>query len=224
VRVLLVEDDDTIVRQVTEKLSAANFVIDSSPDGQDGLYRALEFDYNLAIIDLGLPKQSGLTVIEELRQRGNTMPILILTARGSWQDKVQGLNAGADDYLVKPFQWEELLARVQAMTRRASGYASNILVQGDISLNIETENVQVDNHSVNLTAFEYRLLEYFMLNPKKICSKMLLNDYLYGDSDDPDSNVIEVLVARLRQKLRQHTNYNPIETLRGRGYRLVVKL
>lgn len=221
-KLLLIEDDKTLVEQLVGKLMQEGFQMDSSCDGEDGLYRCREFTYDLAIIDIGLPKLSGIELIRQLRRESCKLPILILTARSSWQDKVHGLKAGADDYLVKPFQLEELIARVQAMLRRAGGYASSLLVQGPIKLNMETQEVRVENAMVNLTAFEYKLVEYFMLHPQKVVSKARLADYLYEDDADPDSNVIEVLVARLRQKLDPQNVIKPIETLRGRGYRLSV--
>lgn len=219
-RILLIEDDDVIVRQITDKLQSLNLHVDASGDGEEGLYLAKEYQYNMAIIDLGLPKRSGLDVIQSLRDYACQLPILILTARSSWQDKVHGLNAGADDYLVKPFQMEELVARVQALLRRSGGYGSNRLQCGPIVLDMDTQAVQLNGAEITLTAFEYRLLEHFMLNPKKVRSKTLLAEHLYGHLEDPDSNVIEVMVARLRQKIDPDGSLKPIETLRGRGYRL----
>jgi len=221
-KLLLIEDDETLLAQLKNNLIKAGFDVDCSQDGEDGLYRAREFTYDLAIIDLGLPKMSGLDVIKQLRSENHTHPILILTARSGWQDKVHGLNAGADDYLVKPFQLEELVARVQAMLRRAGGYASNELQQGPIKLNIETQELWVNDNSVNLTAFEHKLLQYFMLHPQRVASKAILADYLYEEDIERDSNVIEVIVARLRQKLDPEGSLKPIETLRGRGYRFAI--
>ncbi|PCK09326.1 MAG: DNA-binding response regulator [Alteromonadaceae bacterium] len=222
-KLLVIEDDQVLVKQLHSNLSSAGYQVDTSPDGEDGLYRAREFSYDLAIIDLGLPKMSGLEVIEQIRQAGIILPILILTARSSWQDKVYGLNAGADDYLVKPFQIEELIARVQAMLRRSAGYANNILEQGPIQLDMTTQELLVNGDPINLTAFEYRLIVYFMLHPERVTSKATLADYLYEEDADPDSNVIEVLVARLRQKIDPGGKIKPIETMRGRGYRFHIK-
>jgi len=221
-KLLLIEDDEILRAQLKNNLIKAGFDLDCSQDGEDGLYRAREFTYDLAIIDLGLPKLSGLDVIKQLRSENLMYPILILTARSSWQDKVHGLNAGADDYLVKPFQLEELVARVQAMLRRAGGYASNELQQGPIKLNIETQELWVNDNAVNLTAFEHKLLQYFMLHPQRVASKAILADYLYEEDIERDSNVIEVIVARLRQKLDPGGSLKPIETLRGRGYRFAI--
>jgi len=221
-KLLLIEDDEVLVTQLSTKLKKAGFQIDCSFDGLDGLFRAQEFEYDLAIIDLGLPAMSGIDVISKLRSDEFTAPILILTARSSWQDKVLGLNAGADDYLVKPFQFEEMLARIQALLRRSGGYSKSILQQGPIQFNIETQEVWVNEELISLTAFEQKLVEYFMLHPKKVASKAVLSDYLYDEDIERDSNVIEVLVARLRQKLDPNNTLKPIETLRGRGYRFVV--
>lgn len=222
-KLLLIEDDKVLVNLLLSHLQGNGFQVDVSLDGEDGLYRAREYGYDLAIIDLGLPKMSGIDVITQLRHEQSAIPILILTARSSWQDKVYGLKAGADDYLVKPFQMEELIARIHAMLRRAGGYANNVLSQGPIKLNLETQEVALNGEPVALTAFEYKLLHYFILHPQRVASKAILADYLYEEDTDPDSNVIEVLVARLRQKLDPHNELKPIETLRGRGYRFVVK-
>ena len=192
-------------------------------DGQDGLYRAREFQYDILVVDVGLPLISGIEVIEQLRSEENAVPILVLTARSSWQDKVYGLKAGADDYLVKPFQQEELVARIQALLRRVGGYTSSTLSQGPLQLNIENQSVLLNDSELNLTAFEYKLLQYFMLHPNKVASKQTLADYLYDEEHESDSNVIEVIVARLRQKIDPKNNWKPIETLRGRGYRFVTK-
>jgi len=222
-KLLLIEDDEILLAQLESNLTKAGFTVDCCQDGEEGLYRSREFVYDLAIIDIGLPKLSGIDVIKQLRSEKYTHPILILTARSSWQDKVHGLNAGADDYLVKPFQFEELIARVQAMLRRAGGYASNVLEQGPIKLNIETQEVWVNEIPVKLTAFEHKLVQYFMLHPQRVASKIVLADYLYDEEVERDSNVIEVIVARLRQKLDPDGQLKPIETLRGRGYRFAIK-
>lgn len=222
-KLLLIEDDPSLVAQLSEKLTQAGFYVDASLNGEEGLYRSREYQYDLAIIDLGLPNMSGIEVITQLRKENITIPILVLTARSSWQDKVHALNAGADDYLVKPFQLEELIARVQAMLRRAGGYANSELTQGPIKLDLQSQEVLVHDNSVSLTAFEYKLVQYFMLHPNKVASKAVLADYLYEEELERDSNVIEVLVARLRQKLDPDNQIKPIETLRGRGYRFSVK-
>jgi len=223
VKILLIEDDNVLRVQLKNHLLAADFKVDTSGDGEDGLYRALEFHYDLAIIDIGLPKMSGMEVITALRQQKKDIPILILTARSGWQDKVHGLNAGADDYLVKPFQTEELIARLHAMLRRAAGFSQNEIQYGPLSLNLQTQIVQLNQQEVALTAFEYKMAEYLFTHANKVVSKAALMDYLYDDSDDKDANVIEVLMRRLRQKIDPNGEIKPIETLRGRGYRFTLK-
>ena len=222
-KILLIEDDNVLRVQLKNHLLAADFKVDTSSDGQDGLYRALEFHYDLAIIDIGLPKMSGMEVIASLRQQKKDIPILILTARSGWQDKVHGLNAGADDYLVKPFQTEELIARLHAMLRRAAGFSQSEIQYGPLSLNLQTQAVLLHQQEVQLTAFEYKMAEYLFTHANKVVSKAALMEYLYDDCDDKDANVIEVLMRRLRQKIDPKGDLKPIETLRGRGYRFVMK-
>lgn len=222
-KILIIEDDKELQRQLADTLSAENYEVDTSSDGDDGLFMAREYEYDLAIIDIGLPKISGIDVIKSLRAENNTVPILILTARSGWKDKVHGLKAGADDYLVKPFEIEELLARVEALLRRASGYSSHVIQQGPIKLDTQTQELWVDDLEVDLTAFEYKLLEYFLRHPKRIVSKSALMDYLYDEESDRDVNVLEVLIGRLRRKLDPDNSIKPIETLRGRGYRFAIK-
>ena len=222
-KLLLIEDDQVIVSQLVEELDKVGYQVDFSYDGEEGLYRSKEYEYDLAIIDLGLPKLSGLDVIKRLRASRKTLPILILTARSGWQDKVHGLKAGADDYLVKPFQMEELIARVEAMLRRAGGYASNQLAIGPLKLDLDIQELYVNESPIKLTMFEYKLIRYFMMHPQRVASKAVLAEHLYDDETDPDSNVIEVIVARLRQKIDPKNKLKPIETLRGRGYRFVLK-
>jgi len=222
-KILIIEDDIELQRQLADTLIAENYEVDTSSDGDDGLYRAREFEYDMAIIDIGLPKISGIDVIKSLRAENNTMPILILTARSSWRDKVHGLKAGADDYLVKPFEIEELLARMEAMLRRASGYATHMIQHGPIKLDTQTQELWVNEEEVDLTAFEYKILDYFLRNPKRIVSKTALMDYLYDEESDRDMNVVEVLIGRLRRKLDPDNTVKPIETLRGRGYRFSIK-
>jgi len=222
-KLLLIEDDESLGTQLSKELERIGFTVDVSLDGQDGLYRAREFVYDILVVDVGLPLISGIEVIEQLRSEENKVPILVLTARSSWQDKVYGLKAGADDYLVKPFQQEELVARIQALLRRVGGYSNSKLEQGPLQLDIESQSVTLNEQELNLTAFEYKLLQYFMLHPNKVASKLTLADYLYEEEHESDSNVIEVIVARLRQKIDPKNNWKPIETLRGRGYRFVTK-
>ena len=221
-RLILIEDDQALQELLKDQLQQAGFEVDCCSDGEEGLYQASEFSYDLAIIDIGLPKLSGMQVVTKLREQKNTLPVLILTARSGWQDKVHGLNAGADDYMAKPFQTEELIARIHAMTRRSAGYAHNIVTQGPISLDLQSNDFSVNQIPIQLTAFEFKLAEYFITHPNKILSKTQIMDYLYNDYEDRDSNGIEVLIARLRQKLDPDNTIKPIETLRGRGYRFAI--
>lgn len=218
-RILVIEDETSLQRQIRERLCSEGYVVDTTSDGKEGLFFASEYPFDAAIVDLGLPGMSGLEVIRRLRQQGNNLPILILTARGRWEDKVAGLEAGADDYLVKPFHMQELLARLKALLRRATGGGSAISC-GAITLDTAAQHVVVNGSLVALTAFEYRLLEYLVRQRGKVISKSELADYLYAHDDERDSNVIEVMVARLRRKLDPDGRLQPIETLRGRGYRV----
>ena len=219
-KLLLVEDDDALRQQLVSALKAQNYVVEEAPNGQEALYLAREYQFDLGIFDLGLPDISGMEVISTLRDEDVQFPVLILTARGHWQDKVDGLAAGADDYLVKPFQTEELLARINALLRRASGYAKPEIVKGPISLNSLKQEVKVNGQVMDLTAYEYKVLEYLMLNPDKVVSKTELTEHLYAQDYDRDSNVLEVFVGRLRKKIDPDGTIKPIDTLRGRGYRL----
>jgi two-component system response regulator PhoP len=220
VRVLVVEDEPALREQLAQELRRGGYTVDVAADGAEGLYAATEYPIDVAIVDLGLPKLSGLELIRQARGHGRTMPILILTARDRWQDKVEGLQAGADDYVTKPFQVEEVLARVQALLRRAAGFADPVLRVGPIALDTRTQQVEVDGQAVELTTFEYRLLEYLVLHAGEVISKTELTEKLYEQDFERDSNTIEVFVGRLRRKLDPDDRYRPIETLRGRGYRL----
>ncbi len=217
-RTLVVEDETALREQLTEHLKSEGFAVDSAGDGEEGLYFGREYDYDVAVIDLGLPKLDGIELITRLRQEERGFPILVLTARGHWQDKVQGLEAGADDYLAKPFQMEELMARLNALIRRSAGYASPVLSQGDLQLDTGKKEVRVSGSAVELTAYEYKVLEYLMLNPDRVVSKTELTDHLYEQDFDRDSNVIEVFVGRLRKKI---SPVDLIRTVRGQGYRFV---
>lgn len=221
-RILVIEDEIHLQNQIAAGLQTAGYRIDASADGKDGLYLALEYPFDAAIVDIGLPELSGIEIIKQLRQRGKTLPILILTARSKWQDKVEGLEAGADDYLVKPFQMEELLARVKALLRRAVGSNHKALCCGPITLDIAAQSVSIEGVPVDLTTFEYRLLEYLITHRSKIVSKSELADYLYPHDEDRNSNVLEVLVGRIRRKLDPGGKLAPIETLRSRGYRFML--
>ena len=222
-RVLIVEDETLLAAQVDKYLRDQGFVVDIATDGQEGLYYAREYDHDAAVVDLGLPKLDGISLIETLRREGRTVPVLILTARSGWRDKVAGLECGADDYLTKPFHMEELLARLKVLIRRAAGYASSLLECGPLRLDTTRKEVRVDGTVVALTAFEYRMLEYLAMNPSRVVSKAELTDHLYEQDYDRDSNVIEVFVGRLRRKLDPHGRHKPIRTIRGQGYRFALE-
>jgi two-component system response regulator PhoP len=219
-RLLLVEDDPNLSRSLAAQLEQAGYAVEKSTDGREGLYYAREYPVDLAIVDLGLPSMSGVELIKQLRADGKEYPILVLTARDRWQDKVEALKLGADDYVVKPFNVEELLARVDALLRRAGGWAQSELVCGPILLDTRTQEVKVNGAKLELTSFEYKLLEYLMLHAGEVMSKTQITEALYSEDFERDSNVIEVFIGRLRRKLDPDNAYKPIETLRGRGYRL----
>ena len=221
-RILVIEDEIKLQNQIRQQLEAAGYMVDTCGDGEEGLFFATEYPLDAAIIDIGLPGKSGLEIIKALREQGNLLPILILTARSGWQDKVQGLEMGADDYLTKPFQMEELQARVKALLRRATGIPQTLLKCGPITLDVTTQSVTVNGEIIELTSFEYRLLEELVRHHGEILSKHTLADYLYPHDEDRDSNVLEVMVGRLRRKLDPQGTLNPIETMRGRGYRFTL--
>jgi two-component system response regulator PhoP len=221
-RILLIEDEDALREQIQTELQRQQHMVDATGDGEEGLFFASEYPIDVAIVDIGLPGISGIEVIRRLRNEGNTLPILILTARDRWQDKVEGLEAGADDYLTKPFHNEELLARIKALVRRASGSPGTALSCGPVEIDLNAQKVRVNEQGIELTTFEYRLLEYLVRNHKKVISKETLNDYLYPHDEDRDSNVLEVIVGRVRRKLDPDGELKPIETLRGRGYRFTL--
>jgi two-component system response regulator PhoP len=219
-RVLVVEDEAPLRELIVAALRHQGLAVDACGDGREALYMGQEYPVDVAVLDLGLPGLSGLGVLNGWRSHGRTFPVLILTARGSWQEKVSGLEAGADDYLVKPFQIEEVVARLRALVRRASGWTRSAITAGEITLDMGTQRVTVAGKPVELTTFEYRLLEHFMLHAGTVVSKTELVEHLYAEETERDSNVLEVLLARLRRKLDPERKRNPIETLRGRGYRL----
>jgi len=218
----VIEDDLDIQGQIVDRLKKEGFAVDSADNGGEGLYLLEEYPSDVAIIDLGLPELSGLEVINSIRKKGNNIPILILTARGRWQDKVEGLDAGADDYLVKPFHHEEMMARIRVLIRRASGWSDSRIVCSPVILDTSTQRTYVGERELDLTAFEYKVLEYLMLHAGEVISKTVLTEHLYDDESDNDSNVIEVFIRRLRQKLDPDESLQPIETLRGRGYRFTL--
>ncbi len=221
-RVLVIEDEAVLQQQLRVQLEETGYVVDSSADGEDGLFIAREYPLDAAIVDIGLPGLSGIEVIRTLRMEGSTLPILVLTARGQWQDKVAGLEAGADDYLTKPFHIEELLARLTALLRRAGSSVGEQIFCGPVTIDFTQQLVSLNGAPLSLTTFEYRLLEHLMRHAGEVLSKSDLADYLYPHDDDRDSNVIEVMVGRLRRKLATENFSLPIETLRGRGYRFTL--
>ena len=221
-RILIVEDEPQLREQLSAALKANSFSVDLAVDGEEALFMGREYQYDLAIIDLGLPKIDGMSVIKSLREQGRDFPILILTARSNWQDKVAGLESGADDYLAKPFHMPELLARVNAVIRRRGGIASPLLKRGPLTIDMAAKQVQVDEQAIELTAYEYKVLEYLLLNSSKVVSKVELTEHIYDQDFDRDSNVIEVFVGRLRKKLDPKNSYKLIETVRGQGYKFAL--
>ena len=222
-RVLLIEDDQRLLDTLATHLRDAGYAVDVSTDGIEGLYLGEEFPIDLAIIDLGLPEMPGLEVIRKLRSRGRDFPILVLTARSEWQDKVAGLEAGADDYLTKPFHIEELMARVNALMRRSGGHARPRIQLGPVTVDLSSQRVYLNGDEIELTTFEYKVLNYLVMHPGEVVTKTDLSEHIYEEDADRDSNVIEVFIGRLRRKIDPDGTLNPIETLRGRGYRLVLE-
>jgi two-component system, OmpR family, response regulator PhoP len=218
-RLLLIEDDRQLRESLAERLRSEGFAVDTAANGADGLYAGTEYPIDAAIVDLGLPDIPGTELIQQWRVKGLTFPILILTARGSWEDKVAGLELGADDYLVKPFHTEELLARIRALVRRAAGWTEAKLRCGPYTLDTAAKSLQLQTDEIEITAFEYKVLEYLMLHAGRVVSKTELSEHLYEDDNDRDSNVLEVIIGRLRKKLDPQRDLNPVETARGHGYR-----
>ncbi|WP_313919261.1 response regulator transcription factor [Tahibacter sp.] len=221
-RVLLVEDEAPLRETLAARLKREGYAVDCASDGDEGLYLGREMPFDVAVIDLGLPKRPGMELVKALRDDGQRYPILILTARSSWQDKVEGLKAGADDYLVKPFHVEELLARLNALVRRATGWTKPILECGPVQLDTTAQSITVDSKPVDLTSYEYKVLEYLMLHAGELVSKADLTEHIYQQDFDRDSNVLEVFIGRLRRKLDPDGLLKPIETVRGRGYRFAI--
>jgi len=222
-RLLVIEDDTTLRETLAAKLEDGGFAVEQAGDGKEGLYFAQEYPIDLAIVDLGLPEMSGLDIIRKLREQGKTYPILILTARDRWEDKVDGLEAGADDYVVKPFHHEEVSARVNALLRRSGGWASSIMTAGPVVLDMSRQELKVNDESIELTSFEYKIIEYLMVRAGQVVSKTELTERLYDQDFERDSNVIEVFIGRLRKKMDPDNSVKPIETLRGRGYRFALE-
>ncbi|KPK47675.1 MAG: transcriptional regulator [Acidithiobacillales bacterium SM23_46] len=222
-RLLVVEDEPALRGQLQSALRDAGYAIDTASDGEEALHLGKANPYDLVVLDLGLPKRDGVEVLRAWRAAERRFPVLILTARGRWQDKVEGLDAGADDYLVKPFQMEELLARTKALLRRAAGLAQPVIRCGPIALDTARQSVTLDGAALELTGYEYRLVEYLILHAGKVVSKTELTEHIYDQDFDRDSNVIEVFIGRLRRKLDPDNRLTPIETLRGRGYRFTLE-
>ena len=215
-RILLVEDDPDLTRQLKASLSDAGYAVDHAPDGEEAQFLGEYEPYDAVILVLGLPKVDGVSVLERWRKAGKAVPVLILTARGAWSEKVAGFDAGADDYLTKPFHTEELLARLRALVRRAAGHAEPNLSCGDLRLDPKAARASVNGEPLRLTSLEYRLLHYLMMHQGRVISRTELVEHLYDQDFDRDSNTIEVFVGRLRKKI----GADRIETMRGLGYRL----
>ncbi|CAM1641007.1 response regulator transcription factor [Bartonella apihabitans] len=215
-RILVVEDDRELNRQLVAALNSAGYVVDHAYDGEEGYFLGDTEAYDAVVLDIGLPKMDGISIVEHWRENSRSMPVLILTARDRWSDKVAGIDAGADDYVTKPFHMEEVLARLRGLIRRASGHASSELVCGPVVLDTKTSRVTVDDNQIKLTSLEFALLSYLMHHQGEIISRTDLTEHLYDQDFDRDSNTIEVFIGRLRKKL----GVDVIETIRGMGYRL----
>jgi len=222
-RILVVEDEVKLCEQIQQFFADKGFAVDTANTGQDGYFMGKEYPIDAAVIDIGLPDFSGIELIKRLRKDKVTVPILILTARSRWQEKVEGLEAGADDYLVKPFHYEELQARINALIRRSAGVAHPVLTHDNIELDTVAQEVTVSGVKQELTAYEYKVLEYLMFRKGEVVSKSVLTAHIYDEDFDRDSNVLEVFIGRLRKKLDPDGTRKPIETLRGRGYLISAK-
>ncbi len=215
-RILVVEDDANLNRQLQEALTETGYAVDVAFDGEEGHFLGDTEPYDAVVLDIGLPQMDGLSVLEAWRREGRTMPVLLLTARDRWSDKVQGIDAGADDYVAKPFHMEEILARLRALVRRAAGHASNEITAGPVRLDVRAGKVTVDGKAIKMTSHEFRLLSYLMHHKGKVISRTELTEHLYDQDFDRDSNTIEVFVGRLRKKLPGEC----IQTVRGLGYQI----
>ena len=216
-RILVVEDDPDLNRQLGEAFRNAGYTVDTARDGEEGHYLGETEPYDAVVLDIGLPRMDGISVLEAWRREGRNMPVLILTARDRWSDKVQGIDAGADDYVAKPFHIEEVLARIRALVRRAAGHATNEIECGPVRIDTKASRVTVDGNPVKLTSHEYKVLEYLMHHRDRVVSRTELVEHLYDQDFDRDSNTIEVFVGRLRKKVAPDL----IDTVRGLGYRIV---
>lgn len=219
-RALIIEDEPHLQEQLATALTRAGYSVDRAGNGKEGLYFGTEYNYDIAIVDLGLPQMDGMEIIRRWRVDQRLFPVLVLTARGSWQDKVAGLETGADDYVVKPFQMEEVVARVNALVRRAAGIAHSSIKRGPIEIDTAKKQVKLSGELMDLTSYEYKVLEYLMMHPEELISKAVLTEHIYAQDFERDSNTIEVFIGRLRKKLDPDNTLKPIETIRGMGYRL----
>jgi len=215
-RLLVVEDEPTLCEQLKLALQEQGYVVDTASNGEDALHFGKEEEIDAAILDLGLPKLDGISVLKGWRAAQKTFPVIILTARDNWGEKVAGIDSGADDYITKPFHMEELLARVRSVIRRSTGHSSSVISIQGLTLDLASNRVSLDGNTINLTSYELRLLGYLMHHPNKVIDKTTLSEHLYAYDEDKDSNTIEVFIARLRKKLPEGL----IETVRGLGYRL----
>eukprot|EP01013_Petalomonas_cantuscygni_P016061 TRINITY_DN33004_c0_g1_i1.p1 TRINITY_DN33004_c0_g1~~TRINITY_DN33004_c0_g1_i1.p1 ORF type:complete len:221 (-),score=43.12 TRINITY_DN33004_c0_g1_i1:631-1293(-) len=215
-RILLIEDDENLNRQLAQMLRDSDYVVDCAYDGEEGHFLGDTEPYDAVILDIGLPRMDGVTVLDKWRQAGRNMPVLILTARDRWSDKVAGIDAGADDYVTKPFHIEEVMARIRALIRRAAGHAAATITCGPIELDVKASKATLDGEILRLTSHEYRLLSYLMHHQGEVVSRTELTEHLYDQDFDRDSNTIEVFVGRLRKKI----GADWIETVRGLGYRM----
>ncbi|NTF41361.1 response regulator transcription factor [Rhizobium rhizogenes] len=215
-RILIVEDDINLNRQLADALKEAGYVVDTAFDGEEGHFLGDTEPYDAIILDIGLPEMDGITVLEKWRGAGQATPVLILTARDRWSDKVAGIDAGADDYVAKPFHVEEVLARIRALIRRAAGHASSEIICGPVRLDTKSSKATVNGKPLKLTSHEYRLLAYLMHHKGEVVSRTELVEHMYDQDFDRDSNTIEVFVGRLRKKM----GVDLIETVRGLGYRI----
>jgi len=223
-RMLVVEDDELLRTQLVRQFRDDAWVVEEAADGREALYMGAEYPYDIALVDLGLPHLNGVELIRRWRAHGCEFPILVLTARGDWQDKVEGLEAGADDYVTKPFHVKEVRARVHALRRRAGGRASSVARYGPLLINFGARRVTVADRALDLTAYEYATLEHLVHRAGEVVSKAELTEHLYDQDFDRDSNVIEVFIGRLRKKIDPDNCINPIQTVRGAGYRFVLEL
>jgi two-component system OmpR family response regulator len=217
-RLLVVEDDPILLRQLRERLGAQGYAVDAAADGDEAAFLGASESYDAIVLDLGLPRRDGLSVLRNWRESGLDIPVLILTARDHWHDKVLGIDAGADDYLAKPFHMEELLARLRALIRRAHGHASSELRAGPVVLDTRSGSVTLDGQPLDLTGYEFRVLSYLMHHAGEVVSRTELTEHVYAQEFDRDSNTIEVFIGRLRKKFGQDL----IRTVRGLGYRLEI--